>query len=426
MSTPDKRTDLFGRMAQFVRGSSTPAPAPQASESLQQAEAGKEALRQMLERKRHNDAIREREFNALRKILKAGAATRETSSESDSILREATAPSDLNERAETLKKIDDIESQMSKQWWKVQGGATRQAPLEAGSSILPLQTAPGWQLDAQDSFPPTLQLDKPADGTLGVELDGLDDLHSISGSVHSAFSESKMVSVERGQTLSDPVLADVAVLFAQGDDAGTEQALLSALRGPQSKPNAVEPWAGALFDFYRCLQKREAFDTFAAEHEARFGRQAPNWAAFEVAVGEASGAGPATELPVTQLPTTILKEPLTLETLTDDSAEAVPATGGARRGRAKATGELTGELLGDCDAVLEAINNQYQGDGPLVVSCAALIRADFAAAGSILNWCAHAKSGGIDVELRKVSRLVAAFFMLIGINEYALIRTRSD
>lgn len=76
--------------------------------------------------------------------------------------------------------------------------------------------------------------------------------------------------------------------------------------------------------------------------------------------------------------------------------------------------------------MLESINSQYPGSGPLVVSCAELVRADFAAAGSILNWSAHAKAAGIDIELRKVSRLVAAFFLLIGINEYALIRTRSD
>ncbi len=426
MSTQDKRTALFGRVAQFVRGSGAQEAAPQASESLQQAEAGKEALRQMLERKRHNDAIREREFNALRKILKAGAASRETSSGQDSILREATAYSDFDERAQTLKKIDDIESQMSKQWWKVQAGpSSRQMPLEAGSSILPLQTAPGWQLEAQDSFPPTLQLDKPADGTLGFELDGLDDLHSLSGSVHSAFSESKMVSVERGQTLSDPVLADVAVLFAQSDDEGTERALLAALRGPDSKPDVVEPWAGALFDFYRCLQKREAFDAFAAEHEARFGRQSPRWDAFVVLSTEKPEAGPLTEAPATELPTTVQMSQQSAQASSDGVNAALPAQG-ARSPRVKPCGELKGELVGDCDALLEAINSHYTGQGPLVVSCAELVRADFAAAGSILNWSAHAKAGGIEVELRKVSRLVAAFFMLIGINEYALIRTRSD
>lgn len=427
MSTQDKRTALFGRVAQFVRGASVPAPEPQASESLQQAEAGKEALRQMLERKRHNDAIRAREFNALRKILKAGAASRESSSEQDSILREATAPSDFSERAETLKKIDDIESQMSKQWWKVQAGpTTRQAPLETGSSIMPLQTAPGWQLDAQDSFPPTLQLDKAADGTLGFELEGMDELHSISGSVHSAFSESKMVSVERGQTLSDPVLADVAVLFAQGDDEGTERALLAALRGPDSKPDVVEPWAGALFDFYRCLQRREAFDAFAAEHEARFGRQSPRWDAFVVSSAEMSDAVPLNEPPATELHTTVQMSQQSMPPVADGQNAVSPGQAAVLPQRARPCGELKGELVGDCDDLLETLNAKYSGHGPLVISCAELVRADFAAAGSILNWSAHAKSGGIEVELRKVSRLVAAFFMLIGINEYALIRTRSD
>lgn len=423
MSNPEKRTALFGRVAQLVRGARAQEAPPEASESLQQAEAGKEALRRMLERKRHNDAIREREFNALRKILKAEVAVKKGSSEQDSIMREATAYSDFDERAQTLKKIDDIESQMSRQWWKVQAGsgATKQAPLEAGSSILPLQTAPGWQLDAQDDFPPTLVLGKPDDGTLGLEFDGLDDLHSIGGSVHSAFSESKMVSVERGQTLSDPVLADVAVLFAQGDDAGTEKALLSALRGPDSKPEVVEPWAGALFDFYRCLNKQQAFEQFAHEHEARFGRQAPRWDAFASSAADGVAGGE----PLEAL-STLQMTAHEAESLTDSSAGGSPLPTPQRPAKAKACGELKGEIIGDCDAMLESINSQYPGSGPLVVSCAELVRADFAAAGSILNWSAHAKAAGIDIELRKVSRLVAAFFLLIGINEYALIRTRSD
>lgn len=372
----------------------------------------------MLERKRHNDTIRLREFTALRKLLKSGDSSQTTRPAGDSILREATQYSDFGERAQTLKKIDDIEAQMSKQWWKVRGpGATQQAPLDTNSGFVPLQTAPGWALEAQDSFPPTLLLNQPDDGTLGLEFDGLGGASDFYGSVQSAFSDSKMVTVERGQTLSDPVLADVAMRFASGDDEGTEQALLHALRGPQSKPENVEPWAGALFDFYRSVHQPDKFETFAQEHAARFARMAPRWEDWAEPVGDA----PDTRGPQEALATMPLESHTLLEhALASGSSTAGPA------GSTKPAFALKGELLGDCDALLQDFQSQNRDTGHLVVSCSHLLRVDFAAASSILNWAANAKASGTELELRKVSRLVGAFFMLIGINEYALIRTRSD
>jgi ABC-type transporter Mla MlaB component len=402
-------------------GHSAPAvgASPEASPS---ADASKEALRVMLERKRHNDTIREREFNALRKLLKDSASSKAAVSEEDSILREVTQYSDFGERAQTLKKIDDIEAQMSRQWWKVRSGPTSaQTPLETTGLSMPMQTAPGWALDAQDSFPPTLALTKPDDGTLGLEFDGLGGSSGFDGSEHSAFSESKMVSVERGQTLSDPVLADVAVRFANGDDAGTERVLLDALRGPQSRPETVEPWAGALFDFYRSVQKQAEFEAFAQEHAARFGRQPPRWEALAPLLGDA----PDTVGPQEALTTLPVESHSVLERALD--ANGGPDTRPSRHSAlAKPHFALSGQLLGDCDALLLDFQARHAGVDRLVVSCAHLMRVDFAAAGSMLNWAAGAKAAGIEVELRKVSRLVASFFILIGINEYALIRSRSD
>jgi ABC-type transporter Mla MlaB component len=422
MSSPDKPAALFSKVAQFVRNPMVNADPIEASESLLEADAGKQALRKMLQRKRHNDTIRQREFDALRKILKSGAISEKVASEQASIFREATAYTDFDERAQTLKKIDDIEAQMSKQWWKVRAeNGSQHAPLDISSSMAPLQTVPGWALDAQDGFPATLILDQAQDANLGLELDGIDDLQDFDGSAQSAFSDSKMVSVERGQTLSDPVLADVVVRFAQGDDAGTERLLLTALRGRESTSEAAEPWAGALFDFYRTLQKKAEFEKFASEHTARFGRVAPRWEDLSPIATEG--------LDSRHLHDALSTRPM--EVSTQLQVSTLPSY--AQHGSAENSRQLTnlrcvlaGELLGDCDALLHSFLDQHAGHGPLVVSCAHLLRVDFAATGCILNWAAGAKSSGIEVELRKVSRLVAAFFMMIGINEYALIRARSD
>jgi ABC-type transporter Mla MlaB component len=60
-----------------------------------------------------------------------------------------------------------------------------------------------------------------------------------------------------------------------------------------------------------------------------------------------------------------------------------------------------------------------------VISCARLIRVDFSAAGSILNWVAAQEMQGRQVQFHDVNRIVAAFFRVIGINEHARIVPRS-
>jgi ABC-type transporter Mla MlaB component len=66
------------------------------------------------------------------------------------------------------------------------------------------------------------------------------------------------------------------------------------------------------------------------------------------------------------------------------------------------------------------------GNRKLVVSCTELVRVDFSAAGSILNWMANAQAQGARIELRDVPQLVAVFFHLIGINEHARIIIRNN
>ena len=88
--------------------------------------------------------------------------------------------------------------------------------------------------------------------------------------------------------------------------------------------------------------------------------------------------------------------------------------------------EFAGEVLGDAANVLQPLESAI-GQGPaLVISCDRLIRVDFSAAGSLLNWFAHAQQSGSSIEMRDVPRLVAAFFNLIGINEHVRILARQN
>ncbi len=87
--------------------------------------------------------------------------------------------------------------------------------------------------------------------------------------------------------------------------------------------------------------------------------------------------------------------------------------------------ELYGEIVGDPAQVLAKLEAGMEGANRMVVSCARLIRVDFSAAGSILNWVAEQQARGCQVQFRDVNRIVAAFFNVIGISEHARVVPRT-
>jgi hypothetical protein len=87
--------------------------------------------------------------------------------------------------------------------------------------------------------------------------------------------------------------------------------------------------------------------------------------------------------------------------------------------------ELRGDVLGDATQALAGLDAARQEGGRIAVSCRHLIRVDFSAAGSILNWVAMRESEGCLVQFQDVHRLVAAFFNVIGINEHARVIPRA-
>ncbi len=88
--------------------------------------------------------------------------------------------------------------------------------------------------------------------------------------------------------------------------------------------------------------------------------------------------------------------------------------------------ELSGQIQGDPVAMLEKLEARLAGADVMVISCAKLIRVDFSAAGTLLNWVSARQSEGRFVQFTDVHRLVAAFFHVIGISEHAKVVTRVD
>ncbi|WP_326533547.1 STAS domain-containing protein [Pseudorhodoferax sp.] len=112
------------------------------------------------------------------------------------------------------------------------------------------------------------------------------------------------------------------------------------------------------------------------------------------------------------------------------AAEAAPpgapaaAAGRARGNALVAAGRLAGEVAGDAGDALAPIADRQPAGAPLAVDCSALVRIDFAAAGSVLNWAAAQQAAGRQVEFQDLHRLVAIFFHVIGVAEHAKVLPR--
>ena len=90
------------------------------------------------------------------------------------------------------------------------------------------------------------------------------------------------------------------------------------------------------------------------------------------------------------------------------------------------TVELAGQILGDATEALTMLDQRMGNADIMVISCARLIRIDFSAAGSVLNWVTSRQVEGRQIQFVQVHRLVAAFFNVIGISEHARVLTRTD
>jgi hypothetical protein len=91
-----------------------------------------------------------------------------------------------------------------------------------------------------------------------------------------------------------------------------------------------------------------------------------------------------------------------------------------------ATVELSGQILGDGKEAIELLDAKLADADIMIISCARLIRIDFTAAGTVLNWVTAREAEGRQVQFSDVHRLVAAFFNVIGISEHARITIRNE
>ncbi|MEJ7686034.1 MAG: STAS domain-containing protein [Variovorax sp.] len=517
---------LLSKVAKFVRN-----PLKDWSE-LDSEEAGspengysREMLKEMIERRQRNDFVRRREFDMLRKMRQREAAGGRDPAATPSSFNVSSTSGKTEGRALTLKKIDEIEEQMSQQWWKNRGPAG-DAPAEGSA-------AEGSDMAAQHAR-------AYAD--------------TVPGTAPNAAGQ------QGSRSTYDGGIEEAAIRFAHGDDAGAEAILLQTLSPGNPNADHDDSWL-SLLDLYRATGDAEKFAAVATRYAQHMKRQAPEWISLRAlardvrasaapfgdsvpppasgadwssparlnreallgltrALGaagaawkldwhllgaiDADAAGPlralfahwadspvqlrftggerllavlAQSTPVNdrntdavwwQLHMAALRvmhkgdafellalnycityevSPPPWEDPKGDFAEfgespvlSAPRVSGfalaSVRGQLDADPELAaavaghtalaGELVGESLSTWERLDAELVDAPALTVSCAALVRIDFVAAGTLLNWVTARDAREQRVQFVDAHRLIAAFFGVIGIADHAAVEVRKQ
>jgi ABC-type transporter Mla MlaB component len=573
MATQDNSLGLLSKVAKFVRNPTKDWSELDKPDTVVIEDDGKQALKQMIIRKRHDDAVRKYEFAQLRKLRRDPAAAKNAVVPTPTGFTSSTGDIDDDERESTLKKIDDIEAQMSQQWWKGRGhppaaAASPQSPVDASPSVINETVVPNGATDGFQATVPSQQFDADASDDMPTKISIAGSTASINtfpgnaaghqgisvfeasgrGDLTSALTSSDPVS----RLVSDPELEEAAIRYANGDDVGAESVLQAAVLHETSL-EALEGRLAALLDLYRGGGRQANFERTALDYAERIGRSAPMWTPTrqmqladtqaarvgqseattirwdcpvdldEVAVerlGFFGGSGSTVHLldwtqveritapaviafsrlvaqwcakplvfsfvgaenlltvlhglsvagdrNVPQQVWMLRMELLRLLRRQDDYERValdfcityeisppawrtplchlVEKTFGDEQGQFEATMmsgsvtpalgadlvpevtdvlySLSGDLLGDINVMVADLEQRPKAEGIWVITCEQLVRVDFSAAGALLNWVAQAQAEGAAIEFQQVPRLVAAFFNLIGISDYARVVPR--
>ncbi|MDB5878466.1 MAG: hypothetical protein JWQ41_1880 [Variovorax sp.] len=259
---------LLSKMAKFVRNPLKDWAELDAQDSAS-GETGysREMLREMLERRQRNDFVRRREFDVLRRMRQREAAgIREP--ESQSSHADSSTHGRSEGRALTLRKIDEIEAQMSRQWWKGDPANPEGTPIHP--DVLAAQRSRAY-----------------ADTTPGLRPDQARSPDTGRGEIQaSRLPEPGSMVLPAG----DSALDEAAIRFAHGDDAGAETILLQALVPGSPQAGHDDTWL-ALLDLYRATGDAEKFGTASVRYMQRFGRSGPDWISLREEASDALQAG---------------------------------------------------------------------------------------------------------------------------------------
>lgn len=302
MAKEDASPGLLAKMVKFVRNPATSWTDPDAKEIDRDETVSRQLLKEMIERRQQNDFVRRREFDMLRKMRNREAVVDQDPSEHPSFFQ-SSMPSKQDDRAKTLKKIDEIEAQMSMQWWKTTPTNLRDVVAISGSSDQArVAEPPQLQIPMLNNALPLLQEDyrptepmglPPQSGKPAVPakravvadvsvvkplkrlvIAGLAGQNYDGGA--SGFGYSNMMAMDVSEIAHDAELEEASIRFANGDDIGAEAGLQEMLAPGGSRAGQSEAWM-VLFDLYRATDQQEKFENAALQFVQKFDRSAPQW-----------------------------------------------------------------------------------------------------------------------------------------------------
>ena len=333
MAKEDTSSGLLSKMVKFVRNPATSWTELDNKATDRDEVVSKLLLKEMIERKRRNDFVRKREFDMLRKMRKREATVGQDPGGRPSFFQ-SSMPSKPDDRAKTIKKIDEIEAQMSMQWWKTKHGTASslhsvnssnfQASVIDPPTLPPHPVAPARVddlLDLPASYDVTQPIGlhpmtsskrlstamDPAVGRVETKPAKLPQpakylaINALAASAQSmeagssGFTYTNMMAMDVQEIAHDAELEEASISFANSDDAGAEATLLEMLAPGGSRTGQSEVWM-ALFDLYRATDRQEKFENAAIRFVQKFDRSAPQWFSLPALVKQL--ARPAAQAPV--------------------------------------------------------------------------------------------------------------------------------
>ncbi len=253
---------------------------------------GKRELKETIERKRKNDQARREELDRLRRLRRQGlGATPQVAGTAAEAYFHSSLMPYPEAQSLTIRKIDAIEAQMSRHWWKgrVAGGGVGMRPLPSPvEAHAPTNTvardlafastrlstrgpsAEAWEATAFEATQLAIAMVdplSPADAWRPSEADPRS----------SEFMASGLLTFEPSAPVPDVELEQAALRFANGDLAGAQQALHTALRAAPPGSGVALHWAVALLDLGRTTGQRALFDATVSEYGRHFERGVPVW-----------------------------------------------------------------------------------------------------------------------------------------------------
>jgi ABC-type transporter Mla MlaB component len=272
---------------------------------------GKRALKETIERKRKNDQARREELDRLRQLRRQGPAVEPDAADTAAAacFHSSVMPYP-DAQSLTIRKIDAIEAQMSRHWWKgrVGGGKVDMRPL-------PLPVTPSTTPDTatRDLAYASTRLSTRSPGADAWEATGFEATQLAIAMVDplspadawrppevdsraSEFMASGLLSIEPSVPTPDIEMEQAALRFANGDLAGAQLALQTALLAAPTGSETAPRWAAALLDLGRTTGQRALFDATASEYGRYFERGVPGWFSVPDALAPLASLTPLTPL----------------------------------------------------------------------------------------------------------------------------------